>query len=402
MDWIASSSLCRPSFCSRSVRRSPQWDRVLARRVRIVVPDWRRFDRAHGCRRSAAAARRRFRDHASAGGIGRIRRTGWSTCSGSRVPPRQRRSAQVWFELKSSGLPALAVGLGVAMLIFLLFAISISVEIVRPIAVFVMMISGPTLLVLLSGNAFGIRRRQGRTYVSAFEMTQSFGTAQLVGLKLLVRTACLLVALIAVGVSIWASSSLVSASETGAGSGLLWLSPEFGDSFAGQMAYSYIAQAVITSVVVALIVASLAAFSALRARYPRPLLIAGSLLLLHGAALILLAVAEQKNLASSFLVGTIFAVTGWSLVVAIVDRNYLPDLERLCGTSAVDSLRVRRAPGLGGIWGGMADGAAYSRRAVRGHVCGGLRRGPVAGVAASTGRLSRALVAQPRPPYVIG
>ena len=42
----------------------------------------------------------------------------------------------MWFELKSSGFPALAVGLGVAMLIFLLFAISIPVEVVRPFAVF--------------------------------------------------------------------------------------------------------------------------------------------------------------------------------------------------------------------------------------------------------------------------
>ena len=243
-------------------------------------------------------------------------------------PTSSATKAQVWFELKSSGLPALAVGLGVAMLIFLLFAISILVEIVRPIAVFSMMIAGPTLLLLLGGNAFGIRRRQGRIYASAFEMTQSYGTAQLVGLKVLVRTACLLAALIAVGVSMWASSSLVSAWEAraveggkDAVQGLLWLPQEFGDSFAGQMTYSFVAQAVITSVCVALMVASFAAFSALRARYPRRLLIAGSLLLLHGLVLVLLALAEQKGIASSFLVGSIFAATGWTLVVAIVSAT---------------------------------------------------------------------------------
>ena len=77
-------------------------------------------------------------------------------------------------------------------------------------------------------------------------MTQSYGTAQLVGLKVLVRTACMLIALIAVGLSIWASSSLVSAWGTKSrGPGAVWLPPEFGDSFAGQMAYSYVAQAVI-------------------------------------------------------------------------------------------------------------------------------------------------------------
>ena len=70
--------------------------------------------------------------------------------------------------------------------------------------------------------------------------------------------------------------------------------------------------------IVALIVASLAAFSALRARTPRPLLSTGSLLLLHVAALILLALAEKKGIASSFLVGTVFEMTGWTLVIAIV------------------------------------------------------------------------------------
>jgi hypothetical protein len=235
-------------------------------------------------------------------------------------PTSSATRAQVWFELKSSGFPALAVGLGVAMVIFLLYAISIPVGIVRPFAVFGAIISGPTLLVLLTGNAFGIRRRQGRTYTSAFEMTHPYGTSELVALKMLVRTACLLIALIAVGVSIWASISLVNVWGTVAGPGV-WLPADLGASFAGQMAYSYVAQAVIATVIVALIVASLAAFSALRARYPRPLLIAGSLLLLHGAALILLALAEKNGIASSFLVGTIFAVTGWTLVAAIVSAT---------------------------------------------------------------------------------
>ena len=87
------------------------------------------------------------------------------------------------------------------------------------------------------------------------------------------------------------------------------------------MPYSYVAQAVITSVGVALMVALFATFSALRARYPRRLLIAGSLLLFHGLVLVLLALAEQKGIASSSLVGTTFAVTGWTLVVAIVSAT---------------------------------------------------------------------------------
>ena len=51
-------------------------------------------------------------------------------------------------------------------------------------------------------NAFGIRWRQGRAYASAFEATQPYGTARLAGLKVLVRSVCMLPALIAVGLSV--------------------------------------------------------------------------------------------------------------------------------------------------------------------------------------------------------
>ena len=240
-------------------------------------------------------------------------------------PSSSATKAQVWFELKSSGLPTLAIGLVLALLIFLLFAISIPLEIVRPFAIFSVMLSVPMLLLLLGGNAFGIRRRQGRTYASAFELTQPYGTAPLVGLKVLVRTACLLAALIMVGVGLWESSSLIGAWGSWiVGSGkdavpeLLKKRQVFADAFAGQTVYALAAQAVIASVAVAVMIALLASFAAVRARYPRPLLIAGSLLLFHGFTLVLLAFGEKSGIVSPFLAGTVFAVTGWILVAAMV------------------------------------------------------------------------------------
>ena len=44
---------------------------------------------------------------------------------------------------------------------------------------------------------------------SAFEATQAYSTAQLTVLKLLVRSACVLAALITVGVSAWTSLSIL-------------------------------------------------------------------------------------------------------------------------------------------------------------------------------------------------
>jgi len=68
-----------------------------------------------------------------------------------------------------------------------------------------------SLLIILffAGNAFGIRRRQGRTYVSAFEATHARDTAQLVLLKVLVKSVCVLAAIIAIGVSVWISMPLL-------------------------------------------------------------------------------------------------------------------------------------------------------------------------------------------------
>jgi hypothetical protein len=152
-------------------------------------------------------------------------------------PTSSATRAQVWFELKSSGLPVLMIGLAVATRIFLLFALSIPFAPVRHVAVVLTVFSVPLVLTTLGGNAFGIRTRQGRTYFSAFESTQPYGTAQLAGIKVLVRTVCMLIALIAIGVSVWTSSSLMSAwlqwvvEGTDASVRLLQLRRTIGDAF---------------------------------------------------------------------------------------------------------------------------------------------------------------------------
>jgi hypothetical protein len=241
-------------------------------------------------------------------------------------PTTSATRAQVWFELKSSGLPILTIGLAMAVVIFLLYAISIAVEPVRPAAIAAPIMFGlPALLFYFGGNAFGIRRKQGRTYLSAFEATQPYNTAQLAGVKVMVRTACVLAALIAVGVSLWASSSLVSAwsewipdgQQTDAKAGLLQTRQKIGDAFGGLSGYALAVPAVVMSVAVAFLVASLAAFTALRARYPRRLLIAGSLLLLSVLALVLLVWAVERRIAPEFLLFALPRAAGWTTLAAM-------------------------------------------------------------------------------------
>jgi hypothetical protein len=235
--------------------------------------------------------------------------------------------AQIWFELKSSGIPLMTIGLSMALATFVLYALSIAFAPVRPAAIAAPIFFGlPALVLLLGGNAFGIRRKQGRTYVSPFEATQPYDTAQLVSVKVLVRAACLLFALIAVGLSLWASSSLMNAWEAwvpdgqsiDAKPGLLKMRQQFGATLGGLTGPEVAALAVIVSVVVILVVAWLATFKALRTRYPRPVLVTGVLLLLHGIALILLSLAANRGLVSQALQLAVFAATEWIAAAAII------------------------------------------------------------------------------------
>jgi hypothetical protein len=128
-------------------------------------------------------------------------------------------------DLKSNGLPVLTIGLALAIVTLLLSAVSGPIDaainadprVSCPIRECFYARAYPPLLaplsllimLLLGGNAFGIRRRQGRTYVSVFEATHAHGTAQLALLKVLVKSVCVLAAIIAIGVSVWISMPLL-------------------------------------------------------------------------------------------------------------------------------------------------------------------------------------------------
>jgi hypothetical protein len=236
-----------------------------------------------------------------------------------RCPTSSATRAQIWFELRSSGLPVLAIGLGVAILVFVLFFVSVSIPPARYLAVSVTMFCLPVMLFGLGVNAFGIRRKQGRTYASTFEMTQPFGTAQLAALKLFVRTACLLVALVAIGLSVWGSSSFIGAwdawvpsgSKVDASPGLLELRRQIGQEFTGLAWPAFTALAAVASILIAGIVAFQATRPALKARYPRALLVVQWLPAAWGLALVLLTLAIRAGLAPAPLVGNLMTATLW-------------------------------------------------------------------------------------------
>jgi hypothetical protein len=248
-------------------------------------------------------------------------------------PTSSSTRAQVWFDLKSNGLPLLAIGVALAILIVLLSAFSGTIDAAInadpdascPIKECFYARAFPPLLapfslvviLFLSGNAFGIRRRRGRTYVTAFEATLPHGAAQLALLKVLVKSACVLAAIIAIGVSVWISMPLLGdavfiqmwnvplSSRVSAIPGVI----------ASLTGYEQLALAILAIVGVVFSVAASAVLAALWTRYPRRAIIMAVSLLLSGIALVVLAVAE---IVSPFVIGAILAAARWTIFLAVV------------------------------------------------------------------------------------
>ena len=228
-------------------------------------------------------------------------------------PTSSATKAQVWFELRSRGLPILAVGAALAVLNPLLFAVSARAgEWLRLIALMSGMFSLVGVLIL-SGNAFGMRWKPGRVYASAFEGTQPYGTAQLAGLKVLVRSVCVLAAFLAVSASVWASLAFIAVGEDyeplkGYQPLRSWQQAA-GSAIGAMSGYEQVALVIVAFIGVAVMVAWLSAFSALRARYPGRLNIAGLLLLLHGLVLVPLVMTGYRGVGSQEL---------WELLVRVL------------------------------------------------------------------------------------
>lgn len=111
--------------------------------------------------------------------------------------------------------------------------------------------------------------------------------------------------------------------------------------------YQLRALAFVTFIVVAAMVGSRAALAALRARYPWRLNIAGSLLLLHGFVLVLLAMGGQRGFGTETLTGAVFGTTRWVTTAAIalatvcllwkVLAERLLTLRHVCGAALVSA-----------------------------------------------------------------
>ena len=257
-------------------------------------------------------------------------------------PTSSATRAQVWLDLKSNGMPALTIGVALAIGILLVSAVSGPIDasinadpdVKCPIAECFYVRAAPPLfltpgslfvVLLLTGNAFGIRRKQGRAYVSPFDATQAYGTAQLAILKLLVRSASVLAALVAIAVSFWISIPLLGDAVFVQ----IWDVPlnsrrsVITDAFAALAAYEQFALVVVAVVGVVVLVAARATIGALRTRYRRRMNIALGLLLLYGVALVWLAAANDVDpvTTSRLHLDVVFRTMGWIAAAATVSTT---------------------------------------------------------------------------------
>jgi hypothetical protein len=272
-------------------------------------------------------------------------------------PTSSPARAQVWLDLKFSGMPVLTSGMALALVILLVSAaagpidaaINANPRVSCPIAECFYVRAWPPLfaplafcaVMVLGGNAFGLRSTQGRTSFSAFEATQPFAAAPLAALKVLVKSACLLAAIAALGVSVLLSVALLGdavfiqmwnlplSSQLAATNGAL----------ARLAGYEQLALAVVAALGVVIWVAAFTALGALRTRYPRRTHVVAASLLLAGVALAMLALAARTGTVAPVVFDVLFAAARWTAIGALV-----------CATAYV-------------LWSGFAEGVLTIRYA---------------------------------------
>jgi len=256
-------------------------------------------------------------------------------------PTSSSTRAQVWLELRSTGFPLLAIAAHLAIGILLVSAVSQPFDAAfnarpgvscptptgecfaaRAMAPLIMTPFSLLTVFVLGRNGFGIRRKQGRAYLSAFDATQAYATAQVAVLKLLVHTACVLAGLSAIVASFWISMPLLGDAVFVQIWGVPLASRRslVADAFAALTGYEQLALAVVAAVLVGVWVTAWAVLGSLRIRYGRRATIAGCLLLLYGLVFLWLAIAVRVDpaTASRLHMDAVEVAMRWIAATAVV------------------------------------------------------------------------------------
>jgi|HubBroStandDraft_5_1064220.scaffolds.fasta_scaffold13550_3 hypothetical protein len=134
-----------------------------------------------------------------------------STCVGVlrwRCPDSSPMAAQIWFEMQLYGLPVLVIGALLALCIPALIQWADNSHSAIPLVIAACTFSAPFLAGV--GASIWNRRNASRDKVPAFEAARPVGTAELIGLQVLVTTVCIFAAWMLMAVSLWLSLPLLA------------------------------------------------------------------------------------------------------------------------------------------------------------------------------------------------
>lgn len=230
-------------------------------------------------------------------------------------PTSSATRAQIWYELRAGSLGVLLIGLALAILTPLVFAVSAPVVWLRPFARSWAVLSVMGVLFLGTNNGLGLHIHRGRLCRNAFESIQAAGSARLAGVRVIVRAVCGLSAMIVLGVSLWGSLSFIAVGKGYEPVRSWQRAIEAVGTLTGSQ---QVALAVVACIGFLVVTAVFSALWTFWERYFRRTNIAAALLLLYGLALVLLALAERSGTAPAFLVEAIFGATQWIAAAAMV------------------------------------------------------------------------------------
>lgn len=170
----------------------------------------------------------------------------------------------------------------------------------------------------------GVRRKQGVTYLSAFEATRPVGTARLVGLKVAVTSLAVLLSWIAIGTASWVLPGPLQrvARHPGAAEFAGDLPEMKADFSAGLLSATWVDLALLVAVLVAYVATLIASAGVVRAfflRNARAVLVGGLLAAVYGVGLIY-AFATGRPLSEpskSSIAPVLLAILALSMLVLI-------------------------------------------------------------------------------------
>ena len=123
-------------------------------------------------------------------------------------PVSSPAAAEIWFELQSYGIPVLVIGTVLALCIPALISWGNAVHSLIPVVIAACTLAAPFLVGV--GSSIWNRRNSSGANLSAFEAARSIGTAELIGLRVLVTSACIFATWLLMAASLWLSLPLLT------------------------------------------------------------------------------------------------------------------------------------------------------------------------------------------------